>query len=82
MSRSPDDVRLFILYNVFSFTYQYCVSFCSLDKKTKDCQQAENLARHYETRYTEESNKYNTALADKKKAQDEARVCINLVHNL
>ncbi|KAL4716861.1 hypothetical protein ACJJTC_012672 [Scirpophaga incertulas] len=44
-----------------------------LDKKTKDCQQAENLARHYETRYTEESNKYNTALADKKKAQDEAR---------
>ncbi|XP_046978688.1 lamin-C-like [Vanessa cardui] len=44
-----------------------------LDKKTKDCQQAENLARHYETRFTEESNKYNTALADKKKAQDEAR---------
>ncbi|XP_026738765.1 lamin-C-like [Trichoplusia ni] len=44
-----------------------------LDKKTKDCQQAENLARHYETRYAEESNKYNTALADKKKAQDEAR---------
>lgn len=46
-----------------------------MDKKTKDCQQAENLARHYETRYAEESNKYNTALADKKKAQDEARVC-------
>lgn len=44
-----------------------------LDKKTKDCQQAENLARHYETRFTEESNKYNNALADKKKAQDEAR---------
>ncbi|KAL0850986.1 hypothetical protein ABMA28_006879 [Loxostege sticticalis] len=44
-----------------------------LDKKTKDCTQAENLARHYETRFTEESNKYNTALADKKKAQDEAR---------
>ncbi|XP_075974786.1 lamin Dm0-like [Anticarsia gemmatalis] len=44
-----------------------------LDKKTKDCQQAENLARHYETRFTEESNKYNSALADKKKAQDEAR---------
>lgn len=44
-----------------------------LDKKTKDCQQAENMARHYETRFTEESNKYNTALADKKKAQDEAR---------
>ncbi|XP_063616506.1 lamin-C-like [Cydia splendana] len=44
-----------------------------LDKKTKDCTQAENLARHYETRFTEESNKYNSALADKKKAQDEAR---------
>ncbi|KAJ2948129.1 hypothetical protein O0L34_g9928 [Tuta absoluta] len=44
-----------------------------LDKKTKDCTQAENLARHYETRFTEESNKYNTALVDKKKAQDEAR---------
>ncbi|CAG9796445.1 unnamed protein product [Diatraea saccharalis] len=44
-----------------------------LDKKTKDCQQAENLARHYETRFTEETNKYNSALADKKKAQDEAR---------
>ncbi|XP_045493636.1 lamin-C-like isoform X1 [Colias croceus] len=44
-----------------------------LDKKTKDWQQADNLARHYEARFTEESNKYNTALADKKKAQDEAR---------
>ncbi|XP_014356572.2 lamin-C [Papilio machaon] len=44
-----------------------------LEKKTKDWQQADNLVRHYETRYTEESNKYNTALADKKKAQDEAR---------
>ncbi|XP_049874763.1 lamin-C-like isoform X2 [Pectinophora gossypiella] len=44
-----------------------------LDKKTKDCTQAENLARHYENRFTEESNKYNTALADKKKALDEAR---------
>lgn len=44
-----------------------------LDKKTKDCQQAESAARHYETRYTEETNKYNTALVDKKKAQDEAR---------
>lgn len=50
-----------------------------MDKKTKDLQQAENLARHYETRYAEESNKYNTALADKKKAQDEARVCILVV---
>ncbi|XP_041975467.1 lamin Dm0-like [Aricia agestis] len=44
-----------------------------LDKKTKDCTQAENLSRHFETRLSEESNKYNTALADKKKAQDEAR---------
>ncbi|CAB3240964.1 unnamed protein product [Arctia plantaginis] len=44
-----------------------------LDKKTKDCQQAENLSRHFESRFTEESNKYNSALADKKKAQDEAR---------
>ncbi|CAF4795428.1 unnamed protein product [Pieris macdunnoughi] len=44
-----------------------------LDKKTKDWQQADNLARHFENRFTEESNKYNTALADKKKAQDEAR---------
>ncbi|XP_030025126.2 LOW QUALITY PROTEIN: lamin-C [Manduca sexta] len=44
-----------------------------LDKKTKDLAQAENLARHYESRYTEENNKYNSALADKKKAQDEAR---------
>ncbi|XP_050666684.1 lamin-C-like [Leptidea sinapis] len=44
-----------------------------LDKKTKEFQQADNLCRHYEARYTEESNKYNNALADKKKAQDEAR---------
>ncbi|XP_069358745.1 lamin-C-like [Maniola hyperantus] len=44
-----------------------------LDKKTKDWQQADSMARHYETRFTEESNKYNTALADKKKAQDEAK---------
>lgn len=44
-----------------------------LEKKTKEWQQADNMSRHFETRYTEESNKYNTALADKKKAQDEAR---------
>ncbi|KAJ0182391.1 hypothetical protein K1T71_001760 [Dendrolimus kikuchii] len=53
-----------------------------LDKKNKDCAQAENLARHYETRYTEENNKYNNALADKKKAQDELRELTKELENL
>lgn len=51
----------------------------SLDKKSKDWQQADNLARHFENRFTEESNKCNSALADKKKAQDEARVSLFLL---
>ncbi|KAJ8735726.1 hypothetical protein PYW07_007346 [Mythimna separata] len=44
-----------------------------LDKKTKDCTQAEGAARLFESRYTEVTNKYNTNLADKKKAEDELR---------
>lgn len=65
-----------LLSNFFEYWFRKNnIINCSLDKKTKDCTQAENLARHYETRFTEESNKYNTALADKKKAQDEAKVC-------
>lgn len=44
-----------------------------LDKKTKDCTQAERLANHFENRYNEESNKYNTAVSALKKAEDEAR---------
>ncbi|XP_037968723.2 lamin Dm0 [Plutella xylostella] len=44
-----------------------------LDKKTKDCTTAENAARLYESRASELTNKYNTAVADRKKAEDEAR---------
>lgn len=44
-----------------------------LEKKTADCNQAENFARMFENKYNEENNKYNTVLANLKKAQDEAR---------
>lgn len=44
-----------------------------LDKKAKDCALAENSARVYESRYSEVNAKYNQALADRKKAEDQAR---------
>ncbi|GBP37453.1 Lamin-C [Eumeta japonica] len=45
----------------------------ALDKKTKDCNAAEGSARLYESRFSEITNKYNTAVADRKKVEDEAR---------
>lgn len=44
-----------------------------LDKKTKECAVAENSARVYESRYNEINGKYNTALVDRKKAEDQAK---------
>ncbi|XP_011206088.2 lamin-C isoform X1 [Bactrocera dorsalis] len=44
-----------------------------LDKKTKECAIAENSARVYESRYNEVNGKYNQALADRKKAEDQAK---------
>ncbi|KAM8713467.1 hypothetical protein ACLKA7_013735 [Drosophila subpalustris] len=44
-----------------------------LDKKTKEATVAENNARLYESRYTEVNGKYNTALADRKKAEDQVK---------
>ncbi|XP_017866108.1 PREDICTED: lamin-C isoform X1 [Drosophila arizonae] len=42
-----------------------------LDKKIKEANVAENNARLYESRYTEVNGKYNQALADRKKAEDQ-----------
>lgn len=53
---------------VFLFVYSL-----RLDKKTKDCAVAENSARVYESRFNEINGKYNTALADRKKAEDQAK---------
>ncbi|KAI8122438.1 Lamin-C [Lucilia cuprina] len=44
-----------------------------LDKKTKECGIAENSARVYESRYNEINGKYNAALVDRKKAEDQAK---------
>ncbi|XP_020800635.1 lamin-C isoform X2 [Drosophila serrata] len=44
-----------------------------LDKKTKEAAVAENNARLYESRYSEVNGKYNQALADRKKFEDQAK---------
>ncbi|XP_032589935.1 lamin-C isoform X1 [Drosophila grimshawi] len=44
-----------------------------LDKKTKEATVAENNARLYESRYTEVNGKYNQALTDRKRAEDQAK---------
>lgn len=44
-----------------------------LEKKTKEATVAENNARLYESRYTEVNGKYNQALADRKKAEDQVK---------
>ncbi|XP_068145039.1 lamin-C isoform X2 [Drosophila tropicalis] len=44
-----------------------------LDKKTKEATTAENNARLYESRYTEVNGKYNQALADRKKFEDQSK---------
>lgn len=47
--------------------------FSRLDKKTKDFAVADSNARLYESRLSELSGKYNTAVSDRKKFQDEAK---------
>ncbi|XP_017069021.1 lamin-C isoform X1 [Drosophila eugracilis] len=44
-----------------------------LEKKTKEALVAENNARLYETRYNEVNGKYNQALADRKKFEDQSK---------
>ncbi|TDG42266.1 hypothetical protein AWZ03_011325 [Drosophila navojoa] len=44
-----------------------------LDKKIKEANAAENNARLYESRYTEANGKYNQALNDRKKAEDQVK---------
>ncbi|XP_062130271.1 lamin-C isoform X1 [Drosophila sulfurigaster albostrigata] len=44
-----------------------------LDKKTKEATVAENNASLYESRYNEVNGKYNAALGDRKKAEDQLR---------
>ncbi|XP_037945939.1 lamin-C-like [Teleopsis dalmanni] len=44
-----------------------------LDKKTKEYQIAENSSRVYESRYNEVNGKYNQAILDRKKAEDQAK---------
>ncbi|XP_017024606.1 lamin-C isoform X1 [Drosophila kikkawai] len=44
-----------------------------LEKKTKEAAVAENNARLYESRYAEVNGKYNQALADRKKFEDQAK---------
>lgn len=53
--------------------FQFCLIKKRLDKKTKECAIAENSARVYESRYNEVNGKYNQALADRKKAEDQAK---------
>ncbi|XP_017133005.1 lamin-C isoform X1 [Drosophila gunungcola] len=44
-----------------------------LEKKTKEATVAENNARLYESRYNEVNGKYNQALADRKKFEDQSK---------
>ncbi|XP_016979715.1 lamin-C isoform X1 [Drosophila rhopaloa] len=44
-----------------------------LEKKTKEATVAENNARLYETRYNDINGKYNQALADRKKFEDQSK---------
>lgn len=48
-------------------------NYFRLDKKTKELANAENSLRLFESRCNDLSTKYNTAVGDRKKAQDEVK---------
>ena len=51
--------------------------FYRLDKKTKELVNSENSCRMFESRVQDLNGKYNNAIGDRKKAQDEAAVIIS-----
>lgn len=66
-------IKTFFIENACTFIINNFFYFFRLDKKTKECGIAENSARVYESRYNEINGKYNAALVDRKKAEDQAR---------